>query len=688
MPEASNPVPLTAAEPFPSLAELWQAHLDLRQPLSKGDRVREGSRRTAAEVRAFIARARATGATLADESERKTAQSVLDYWSTELLSLPGTTAEDFAPALLAPLDEMRVSCAQGEPAEAEKKAEDESRELVRTAATARLWRDSGKQYGYLLLDKVAIAQAARFRDMDPDIAELVTESEDAYRALERRKSITLYGAIGAICIFALGVVILVLAMRAGEAERKARASIDSVERISNVLSRQVYAGAIPVAAAAELFKEAENILASGGPRPELTEAHAQLLIQFSDVYLAVGNDEKALALAEQAGELADQLVRQDPGNRDWKTLVYQSAFRIGDLLEVSDSGRAKREFDQALKIAQEFAAAAPGDDPLLQDVAFVNNKIGDLDLLRGDWQQALSKYRESLAIGDSLAAAKPRNPVALKISADARERAGFLFSRQKRIDDAIAEHQEALKIRTSLAEATPKDDRQYDVYQGNLASSYHRIGDLYQDGYKLDKNADKLERARQQYEKALPIREGRANKDPSNASLQNDLQHEYVAIADVLLVEPNVPGALEQYGRALVIGQRLAAADPGNANWKAYVADMHEKLSEAFVRDRQFDAALGECTAALEIRKRLAGQFPDKRDRQTELATAYERMGDTLEAQGKSKNEAYDRRDAVDAYQQGLAVIEALIRKDPGSGLAPVREGLQKKIEGPASRVQ
>src|SRR5450631_1684372 len=99
MPETSDDTTLATAvaKPYSSMAALWRAHIDLRYARSNADKDAAEARRTASDIRAFIASARATGAVLADEGERKTAQGILDYWSTELLSLPGATTDDFSP---------------------------------------------------------------------------------------------------------------------------------------------------------------------------------------------------------------------------------------------------------------------------------------------------------------------------------------------------------------------------------------------------------------------------------------------------------------------------------------------------------------------------------------------------------------------------------------------------------------
>jgi hypothetical protein len=191
-------------ERFPSMTELLEAHIELRRSRSKKEKRTAESDLTAVNIRAFIARVRASGAVLPDKGERRTAQGILDYWSTELLSVPGATEGDFTPALLQSFDGTRIVTPESDPAAPTEIMDDRSRELIRLAAAARLWRDSGRQFGYLLLDSVAIAQAARFRELDPDISELVAASEVAART--RWRTNLAIAVAAALALVVVGVV--------------------------------------------------------------------------------------------------------------------------------------------------------------------------------------------------------------------------------------------------------------------------------------------------------------------------------------------------------------------------------------------------------------------------------------------------------------------------------------------------
>ncbi len=193
-----------ADAPFETFAALQRAHLDFRQ--SAKARPGAGSGHLAVDAaRAFVARARASGAYIEDANERNAAQAILDYWSAELVSSPGATADDFMPVLLASFDAARAA---PDTAPAQAPAEESAerpREAIRIAAAARLWRDSGKQRGYLLWGEAEIARAAQYRDLDPDIAELVQASEEAGRTYTHKK----YAVLSVLTVVLFGLLLAV-----------------------------------------------------------------------------------------------------------------------------------------------------------------------------------------------------------------------------------------------------------------------------------------------------------------------------------------------------------------------------------------------------------------------------------------------------------------------------------------------
>jgi uncharacterized protein YjbI with pentapeptide repeats len=183
---------------FESLETLQLAHTEFQQSQLANNSDPEHTDRKAEVIRSFIGRAQRTGNILTDRNERKAAQRIIDYWSSELVTLPRVTAKDFMPMLLEPPSSDRSAPSDTEPG-------DRSRDIIRFGAAARLWRDSGKKHGYLLFGE-ALVQGAKFSRWDPDIAALVAASEEAQKS-DRRGRIKTWATASLSCAVLLFVVL-------------------------------------------------------------------------------------------------------------------------------------------------------------------------------------------------------------------------------------------------------------------------------------------------------------------------------------------------------------------------------------------------------------------------------------------------------------------------------------------------
>jgi Pentapeptide repeats (8 copies) len=205
--EAAQSPPTDAR--FASFNELRTAHLDLRSSYSETVSA-DGAPDPATLLRQFLTRAQKTGAILLDPSVRKAAQGILDYWSAELAGIPDAKSDDFVPFILAPPEISTLSAVEQTPSEgdAPTQRQVDQRVLIRLSGTARQWRNSDKQAGYLLAGE-ALEQARPFAEKDPDLADFIKASEDAEHAIKRRRRTIAYAAFTVLGVFVLGAVLFV-----------------------------------------------------------------------------------------------------------------------------------------------------------------------------------------------------------------------------------------------------------------------------------------------------------------------------------------------------------------------------------------------------------------------------------------------------------------------------------------------
>jgi hypothetical protein len=195
------PSTIDAADRFSSFAELQRMHLDLTR------RSREGADdpQFRSQIDLFVDRVKNTG-TVLDGAERQAAQNILDYWSAEVISLSDIGENWSLPKLLPFAQKPEPSALAPDVIEARMKA----RKGLQLAATARLWKDSKGEAGYLLKG-AALNEAGEYSD-DPDVAELVRASSAYVRA--RRRVSWLAGAVFvllAVCVVLLFAVFAVSA---------------------------------------------------------------------------------------------------------------------------------------------------------------------------------------------------------------------------------------------------------------------------------------------------------------------------------------------------------------------------------------------------------------------------------------------------------------------------------------------
>lgn len=141
---------------------------------------------TESDVEAFVEKAEASGVNISRDDERRAAQTILDYWSAELINSSAIGDKDWSPSVLAPCPENNdhfedPHAADISPEVAKKRRQ--ARDLIRLSGVVRRWRDSGESSDYLLSGD-ALNEAEDHMDLDPGIREIVVKS----RVLERRRT--------------------------------------------------------------------------------------------------------------------------------------------------------------------------------------------------------------------------------------------------------------------------------------------------------------------------------------------------------------------------------------------------------------------------------------------------------------------------------------------------------------------
>jgi uncharacterized protein YjbI with pentapeptide repeats len=188
-----------------SFAALRDAHAALKEYGDQPD--------LAELLEMFLKNAAQSGKSISDSHSRSKAQSIIDYWSLRLAAVaPNDRSYDVHLEEADIAKQPAGGRAGDQPAAAEKAqaheapkepeprtvdakpADDSDQIAIRFAAAARLWRDTHQMKGFLL-DGDALKLGAKFRQRDPAINALVTESENSIRKRKRRNAAWLAGSL-------------------------------------------------------------------------------------------------------------------------------------------------------------------------------------------------------------------------------------------------------------------------------------------------------------------------------------------------------------------------------------------------------------------------------------------------------------------------------------------------------------
>ena len=353
--------------------------------------------------------------------------------------------------------------------------------------------------------------------------------------------------------------------------------------------------------------------------------------------------------------------------------TYKKKFEEAQNASAAELAKLRQERDQAKeaaeKAAQELAKQKPGGGSELYQTAmrlFLDGKVDQaLDTLNDEKLRELSK------------AAKERKAEAEKATEEAIQAwllKAQLFTVQFRFDDAEKAYQEAIdtspdSFKANFAFARFNQDlNHYD----KAASAYGRCLELARRNKdnseiaatlnnlaNLDRDQNRMEAARKEYEEALRIRRQLAQKNrhtylPDVATILNNL-------ANLDSAQNQQEAARKEYEEALRIRRQLAQKNPDT-----YLPDVATTLNNLAILDsaqNQQEAAHKEYEEALRFRRQLA-----QKNRDTylpDVATTLNNLAILDAAQNRMEA-------AHKEYEEALKTFRELAQKTPDTYLSYV----------------
>lgn len=271
-----------------------------------------------------------------------------------------------------------------------------------------------------------------------------------------------------------------------------------------------------------LSKESEN-------DPAILRDLANAYIKIGDIqgnpYVAnLGDSSGAIASYRRAVQIADALIRIEPGNPRNATVHGRTQLGLGDLMmQAGDNEGAKKLYGEASRILEKAAGNdLAGEAPLLAASAL--GRLGFLQLsVEGDARAALASLERAVDTAHRATANQPSNPEGMKVVSAASLGLGRVLVNLGRHREGIARLTEALTVRKQLSGSMPGDRH----LRREVAASLILLGDALSSNSQTNRAADS-------YREGVRIHRELLQADPKNRQFLRDA---YVALGRVATAE-------------------------------------------------------------------------------------------------------------------------------------------------------
>jgi tetratricopeptide (TPR) repeat protein len=367
----------------------------------------------------------------------------------------------------------------------------------------------------------------------------------------------------------------------------------------------------------------------------------------------------------------DGMARNSRRDWDLKRELATGYLRIGDVqgnvkaANLGNTQAALESYRKAQTLLDAVLAHDSSDRYARTELVTLEQRIGDVYVYTGEGQRALATLQQAQSMGEDLLAHNPSDERVAQRLAQVYVSKGDALWMASAWADSIAEHTKAVTLLLQFTTAHPADR----VMRQTLAAAYSTIGI---DETRLGRLTDGLT----QYQRALAILVDLRRQDPANVSYQRALMSTYSHLGDVYgnpkwrsLGDPRA--ALEAYRQMLAVARRLYETDPAN----------QQAVSDYAIALTRVAAALPDTEPAQRVELLRESQKllldiqrvnPDNTMNRWDLSHGYSLIGDALLAQR-------DTSGAIDAYEQSVALAEALLKigvTSPIPDLVTVRERL------------
>ncbi|MEW5928825.1 MAG: tetratricopeptide repeat protein, partial [Gemmatimonadota bacterium] len=321
--------------------------------------------------------------------------------------------------------------------------------------------------------------------------------------------------------------------------------------------------------------------------------------------------------------------------REWMRLraraTGKSRRRVGDVLltgyRAFDAAFEAGDLDLAAGIASETLdlARSVGEKGIhSRDVGLALDRVGDVAVARGQWEEADAAYRESLEIAHRLLESLGETPQALRDVSVSLDRVGNVAVERGQLEEADAAYRESLEIARRLLESvgeTPQAVR-------DVSLSLDRVGDVAVEW-------GQLEEADAAYWESLEMRRRLLESEGETPQSLRDVSVALSKVGDVARWQGQLEEADAAYRESLEIARRLLASGGETPQSLRDVSVSLERVGDVARERGQLEEADAAYRESLEMRRRLLESVGETPQSLRDVSVALSKVGDVARERGQ-----------------------------------------------------
>lgn len=313
----------------------------------------------------------------------------------------------------------------------------------------------------------------------------------------------------------------------------------------------------------------------------------------------------------------------------------------GSMEGTDATAEALRQFLRAQEITMALAVKEPQDPVLQRDLSISYEKIGDVQMQRGEVSLAEEAYLQSLKISEIQLQRSPEDYNLRRDVAFGFEKVGDIRQSRNETGAARESFTRAHEYYTRNVAERPTDA----MLQRDLVVARSKLGNVLRQEGRLD---DAAAMFRQCIESCAAL-----EQIPDSESQRRDRSLMFNKLGSVLQEQGDLSAAADAYQQGLVIAREIVAADPSDAGAQRDLSISLNYLGELCTARNEFELARTHLTDSLTIRRKLATSDASSQVAQTAVAQSLLKLGELELKAGQTEV-------AKTLFAEGLRILEPL----------------------------